>query len=119
MWPIGRCLPSIARCLSQPIGGSICSGGQDLPTVWLDDINLKAGEAGVYRRDFEHGIVLVNTLDNSKTVDLGGTFRHIRGEQDPTVNNGALATHLTLLAKDAIIMTNLIHASYLPLLRQR
>jgi hypothetical protein len=92
--------------------------GQDLPTVWLDDIELQAGEAGVYRREFEHGIVLVNTLDDSKTVDLGGTFRHIRGKQDPTVNTGALASQVTLPAKDAVIMTDLIRALYLPLIQR-
>jgi hypothetical protein len=93
--------------------------GQDLPAVWLDDISLQAGASGVYRRDFEHGIALINTLDESKAVDLGGTFRHIRGEQDSTVNTGALATDITLPAKDAIIMTNLIHALCLPLIQQR
>ena len=46
---------------------------------------------GVWRRDFDNGIVLVNPKGNgSQTVSLGGTFTKLKGTQAPTVNEAVI-----------------------------
>jgi hypothetical protein len=59
---------------------------------------------GVYRRDFQNGVALNNSTGSSQTVSLGGTFRKIKGAQNPTLNNGASVTSVTIPAKDGIIL---------------
>ncbi|WP_433503790.1 putative glycoside hydrolase [Pseudonocardia halophobica] len=59
---------------------------------------------GVFRRDFEHGIVLTNTSDSTRTVDLDGTFRKLRGAQDPIVNDGSSVTSVVLPPHDGLIL---------------
>ncbi len=83
---------------------------------WFDEYDAELGQAlsspptaawksGVYRRDFENGIALVNPRGNgSVTVDLGEEFRRIPGTQVPAVNNGQLATKITLKDRDGIIL---------------
>ncbi len=64
-----------------------------------------AWQSGVYRRDFEGGIVLVNPKGNgSRTVNLGGEFVKIRGTQVPSINNGATVTSVTLADRDGLIL---------------
>jgi hypothetical protein len=60
--------------------------------------------AGVYRRDFTHGISLSNTTGSPQTIDLGGTFQKIRGTQDPAVNDGSLVNSVTLQPRDGIVL---------------
>ena len=69
--------------------------------VWFDEYDAKLGQAvtppattawqkGVYRRDFENGIALVNPRGNGPVeVTLEEDFRRLDGKQAPTVNNGA------------------------------
>jgi hypothetical protein len=59
---------------------------------------------GVYRRDFQHGIALNNSGSTSQTVSLGGVFQKLRGTQNPTLNNGAAVTSVTLPAHDGLIL---------------
>lgn len=85
--------------------------------AWYDEYNVNLGrpitaafpssayQNGVYRRDFEHGIVLVNPKGNGpRRVTLGGTYRKIRGTQVPSVNNGASVTYVDLSDRDGIIL---------------
>ena len=84
---------------------------------WYDEFNVGLGAAlqpavtaawqnGVYRRDFQNGIVLVNPRGNgTQTVTLGGTFHKILGTQDPATNNGQTVTSVTLNAADGIVLT--------------
>ena len=58
----------------------------------------------VYRRDFENGIALVNGTGSSVTVDLGGTFKKIAGNQDPAVNDGSTVSRVTLSPTDGLIL---------------
>lgn len=83
---------------------------------WFDEYDAELGQAtsspptaawksGVYRRDFENGIALVNPRGNgSVTVDLGDEFRRIGGTQVPAINNGQLTTRVTLRDRDGIIL---------------
>lgn len=83
---------------------------------WFDELDVKLGKAtsspptsawkkGVWRRDFQRGIALVNPKGNgSQEVDLGGNYRKITGKQDRTVNNGQLVSKVTLRDRDGIIL---------------
>lgn len=61
-------------------------------------------EAGVWRRDFEKGIVLVNSTRVARRVVLEGGFERLKGSQDPAVNSGQLTTTVTLQPNDGIIL---------------
>ncbi len=84
--------------------------------AWFDEYDAKLGQAvvgpattawqkGVYRRDFENGIVLVNPKGNGPVeVTLEEDFRRLSGKQAPTVNNGALTRKIVLQDRDGIIL---------------
>jgi hypothetical protein len=59
---------------------------------------------GVYRRDFERGIVLGNFSPLTVTLTLEKPYRKIQGIQDPQTNDGTLATSVTLPAHDGLIL---------------
>ena len=59
---------------------------------------------GVYRRDFEHGIALVNTGDEAREIPLQHSFRHLSGIQDPAVNDGSVVSSVTIPPKDGVIL---------------
>ncbi len=96
-------------------------GGYQPPPLWYDEFNFNLGyplttaqgatqsgawSQGVWRRDFDHGIVLVNPKGNgSKTVQLGGTFKKLHGTQAPTLNDGSTVTSVALGDRDAIILS--------------
>jgi hypothetical protein len=62
-------------------------------------------QSGVWRRDFDNGIVLVNPKGNgAQTVSLGGSFTKLIGTQAPTVNDGSTVTSVTLADRDGIIL---------------
>lgn len=83
---------------------------------WFDEYDAKLGQAispppraawknGVWRRDFENGIALVNPRGNgAQTVDLGGQFKRLSGKQDSAVNNGTMSDKVTLKDRDGIIL---------------
>jgi uncharacterized membrane protein len=63
---------------------------------------------GVYRRDFENGIALVNPKGNgTQTVTLETSYKHLSGTQAPTVNNGQTVTTVTLNDRDGVILQRL------------
>jgi hypothetical protein len=85
-------------------------------TFWFDEFNTKLGNAttspptaawqkGVYRRDFDNGIALVNPRGNgAQTVQLETSFHKISGTQDPNTNNGQTVQTVTLQDRDGIIL---------------
>jgi len=81
--------------------------------VELSNFKIHQADAGVFRRDFEHGIVLVNATNEEKTISLsdikGGlgrtNLRRIKGQLDPATNNGRpVSEAITLKAHDALIL---------------
>jgi hypothetical protein len=58
----------------------------------------------VYRRDFEHGIAINNSSSRPHTIALGGTFRKLKGTQNPALNDGSRVNSVTIPAKDGIIV---------------
>ncbi len=59
---------------------------------------------GVWRRDFQHGTVIVNSTNEAKTADLDADFERLHGAQDPAVNNGEISSVVTIPAKDGLIL---------------
>ena len=67
-----------------------------------------AWKSGIYRRDFENGIVLVNPRGNGAvTVDLEKEYKRIAGNQDPAVNNGQTTKRVSLKDRDGLVLLNL------------
>lgn len=83
---------------------------------WFDEFNYKLGyatsspqtaawQSGVYRRDFQNGIALVNPKGNgARQVFLEDDFVKISGSQDPNVNNGQTVRSVILQDRDGIIL---------------
>jgi hypothetical protein len=61
-------------------------------------------DAGLWRRDFDHGIVIVNPNPLPASVALGGTYRLISGAAEPDVNTGAFVNQVTVGANDALFL---------------
>lgn len=59
---------------------------------------------GVWRRDYERGVVLVNSTSKNYTVDLKGEYEKLHGQQDKVVNSGAIVSKIELPAKDGLIL---------------
>jgi Hypothetical glycosyl hydrolase family 15 len=83
--------------------------------VWFDELDQTLGAAqappaaawqkGVWRRDFDNGIVLVNPKGNGpQTVTLETSYLKIKGTQDPVTNSGQSVTTVTLKDRDGIIL---------------
>jgi len=87
--------------------------------IWFDEYNVKLGsetsspatspwQKGVYRRDFQNGIALVNPKGNGpQTVQLETSYKRIPGTQDPAVNSGQVTNTVTLNDRDGIILLRL------------
>ncbi len=91
-------------------------------TWWYDEYNVLLGKAisdpvnildksnknwkkGVWRRDFENGIVVVNSTDENKNyVFTDEAFNKINGSQDRVINNGAKINMVSLMGQDAVIL---------------
>jgi hypothetical protein len=63
--------------------------------------------SGVWRRDFEHGVVLNNSTSSPQRVELGTGYRRLRGTQDPTVNTGATVTSVDLGPGDGLFLVRI------------
>ena len=62
-------------------------------------------EGGVWSREFDGGLAVVNPTDQEQTVPLpGGPWEFIRGTQDPEANPGGPATEVTLAPRDGRIL---------------
>jgi hypothetical protein len=59
---------------------------------------------GIYRRNFTNGIALNNSTSVPRTVSFKRTYRKLRGTQNPTLNDGAAVTSVTIPAHDGLIL---------------
>lgn len=59
---------------------------------------------GIWRRDFENGIVLVNSSSRTRTYQLANEYEKIFGRQDPVTNNGQTVQKITIQPNDGIIL---------------
>ncbi len=99
-------------------------GTQDHSQLWwYDEYNTNLGQpissaqnilnknnsqykSGIWRRDFEHGTVLLNSTNKSQVINLDNNiiYEKIRGTQDKKINNGELIHKITLASEDGIIL---------------
>ncbi len=77
--------------------------GRENTEIWVDSVYVFEGNADVFRRDFDHAVVIVNATPNVRTVDLGGRFKRIQGTQDP-INDGATVSEVTVPRYDSIVL---------------
>jgi len=59
---------------------------------------------GVWKRDFQNGVVLVNSTGTEQKINFDEEFEKLKGTQDPKTNNGAIVRSITLKAYDGIIL---------------
>jgi hypothetical protein len=82
--------------------------GSQIGTYWLDGINVHRGTAGLLTREFTNGIVVLNdSFAAQAAVPLtGGTYHHINGVQDRSVNDGTSVGSVlpSVAAKDGVIL---------------
>ena len=78
--------------------------GGDIGSVWLDEITLQEGNADLWRRDYDHGIVIVNATSSTATIALDNTYVKINGSQDRSVNDGSQVDKVTIAPHDGIIL---------------
>lgn len=82
---------------------------------WFDEYDFVLGKAvsppplaawknGIWRRDFEHGVVLVNPGNRRVQIDIEAGFRHFAGAQDPAINSGKSVQKLIFSGKDGLIL---------------
>jgi len=73
-------------------------------SIVIDSIRIVSGRGGVFRRDFDKGIALVNPTLAPMTMDLESGLFRIDGVIDPVTNDGSLATRVTLPAQDGLVL---------------
>lgn len=83
--------------------------------AWFDEFDVNLGQPleppvtepwqnGVFRRAFEHGLVLVNPANAPARVVLETGYRRIAGRQDPSTNSGRPVTDFYLPGRDGIVL---------------
>jgi hypothetical protein len=101
-------------------------------TWWYDEYEVALGKAvsapvnildkknntykdGLWRRDFENGIVVVNsTAQNQNYVLTNEVLDKINGKQDRTVNNGARVNMVSVMGKDAVVLLGDLQSRIVP-----
>ena len=88
-------------------------------TWWYDEYNARLGrpisnaasrrnygtyQPDLWRRDFDHGLVLVNSTPELTTVDLGGDYEKINGTQDRAINDGSIISEVEVAPNDGLIL---------------
>jgi hypothetical protein len=58
----------------------------------------------VYRREFEHGIVIVNATDSVQRLAFDEEFERVHGTQDPVTNDGSIVSEITMPPRDGAIL---------------
>jgi hypothetical protein len=87
--------------LGQPLGPAVSAASGE---VWLAGASPRQGDSHLWRRDFQHGTVLLNGTASPQTVTLSPGYRRIAGTQDPVTNNGTAVSSVTLPPNDALLL---------------
>ncbi len=78
--------------------------GKPLNSAYRVDNGKTEISSGLWRRDFQNGVALVNNTGKAETIDLGEDFEKIHGSDDKTVNDGSIVQEVYLGGKDGIIL---------------
>jgi hypothetical protein len=84
---------------------------QDPGTLWLDDVSLRPGDTSLFRRDFEHGVALLNYTNMAQTVSVGETMWRLRIPFSPVFDGAAVTQEIVppsdgrILMRDSVTVT--------------
>lgn len=70
----------------------------------LSDVTKSSVSTGLWRRDFEQGVTLVNSSSVTRTYVLPGEFETVHGKQDPYTNNGRVVSRVTIPPLDGQLL---------------
>lgn len=80
-------------------------GSKQTAAYNLLDRTSKTIKPGLWRRDFTGGIAVVNSTDKEQRYSFNKEeFEHIRGTQDPIVNNGQKVNWIKLAPRDGVVL---------------
>jgi hypothetical protein len=83
---------------------------------WFDEYDAKIGTpseapptaattSGIWMRRYTNGLVLVNpSATTTLSINVGAGYKRMLGTQDPTVNNGAVESVVTLPPRSGLLM---------------
>lgn len=88
---------------------------------WYDEFDLNLGQPkstpvnlldsrngqikdGVWQRDFENGLAIVNSTDKTQTINFDREYEKITSQQNYNINNGGKINSLTLTSEDGTIL---------------
>ncbi|MFH1430144.1 MAG: putative glycoside hydrolase [Candidatus Uhrbacteria bacterium] len=92
---------------------------------WYDEYNVSLGEpkgepmrvdlmpsgeydplftVGVYKREYEHGLVLVNATETEHLVTFDEEFEQLQGTQDTAKNTGRIVSEVLIAPQDGAIL---------------
>jgi len=112
-WPTGDA--SSKGYLGDPLGPAYAAGNPSILLETALETGTPQADTVAWRRDFEHGVALVNPSDSPELVILGGTYYRFHGIQDPVTNDGAAVTQMTVPARDGLILlSDIVPASNQP-----
>jgi len=66
--------------------------------------NNQTAAPSVWQRDFQNGIILVNSSATEQKINFDQEYEKIKGAQDASTNNGAIIKNLKLTSQDGIIL---------------
>lgn len=78
--------------------------GGDGTAFDLRDFRIHPGDANVWMRRFERGLVVVNGTPTERDIELPGVYRTIKGTQDESYTGQGGLTSLRLKAYDAAFL---------------
>ncbi len=73
------------------------------PINLLDSQNGQIKE-GVWQRDFENGLAIVNSTNKNQTINFDREYEKVNSAQNQNINNGAKINNLTLMPEDGTIL---------------
>ncbi len=90
-----------------PVGGTgrfLLGLGRVGGRVEIKGLQLLGTQAFVLRRDFAHGIVLVNPTDKTQHIRLERPYRVLSGDGNPWANNGRVVRYIAIARYRAAIL---------------
>jgi hypothetical protein len=73
------------------------------PINLIDSTNGQIKE-GVWQREFENGIAILNSTDQNQTIKFDSEYEKIKSNQNPSINNGGKINELSLQSEDGTIL---------------
>ncbi|MEA3249123.1 MAG: putative glycoside hydrolase [Patescibacteria group bacterium] len=59
---------------------------------------------GLWRRDFQNGVVFLNSTGQTQAVHFRAELEHLKGTQDPFTNDGSLTNAVAIPPNDGVIL---------------